>query len=301
MSTKRSNIATFNSNIKWILMSIFMLLLIIVIVRLTTNIPFNVLVLNIGGKDQITSTTSTSTEPVTTSTAPIQQQYKSNQAPSSPILKNDRPTSPTSNSSPEPVSKVQTAIPVKGKEVLNEKYIAPRKEKTSITPNREATYNSSPDPIKDKSYSPPIRDNSNSDKTNVSTSADQTNGNSPYSYNRSSAYSPKSNASITNSLKAVDTKKYSTISSRYFSQSEMDEFKRQYPNKSTYIHFVNFGSVDDEMEGVRLQIIGMLNSNGYYEIDKNWFVYNGYTVIKEVHFGVNGNTAVNFYIPPIKY
>ncbi len=286
-----------------------MLLLIIVIVRLTTNIPFNVLVLNIGDKDQITSATSTSTEPVTNSIAPIQQQYKPNQVPSSPILKNDRPTSPTSNSSPEPVSKAQTSIPVKNKEVLNEEYIAPRKEKTSIIPNREAPYNSSPDQVKDKSYSPrtkdksyspQIRDNSNSDKTNVSTSTDQTNGNSPYSYNRSSAYSPKSNASITNSLKAVDTKKYSTISSRYFSQSEMDEFKRQYPNKSTYIHFVNFDSVDDEMEGVRLQIIGMLNSNGYFEIDKNWFVYNGYTVIKEVHFGVNGNTAVNFYIPPIK-
>ena len=276
MSVKKSNTTVFNSNIKWILMSIFMLLLIIVIVRLTTNIPFNVLILNLGAKDQITATTSTTTEPVVSSASPVVEKKKIEVISSS--------TSPTSHSAIEPVTKntssTKTISPSKRKEVLDEEYIAPKKVYSSTTPSRDASYNNSTDEAKDLSTS------------------DQTNGNSPYSYNRSSAYSPKNNTA--NSSKGVDAKKYNTNSSRYFSQAEMNEFIRQYPNRSTYIHFVNFGSADNEMEGVRSQIIGMLNSNGYYEIDKNWFVYNGYTEIKEVHFGVNGNSAVNFYIPSIK-
>jgi hypothetical protein len=309
MSSKRSNTTAFNSNIKWILMSIFMLLLIIVIVRLTNNIPFNVLVLNLGGKDQIASTTNSSSEPVynstppvKTSTAPIEQQYKSSnsdviektktdQVLSSPILKNERLTQQKSNSVEEPEVKIATTAPAKRNDVPVEEYMAPKKVYSSNTPPRKATYNFPSNQAKDNSYS---------DQGNVNASSDQTNGNSPYAYNRSSAYSPKTNTSNTNSSKAVDTKKYNSNSSRYFSQSEMNEFIRQYPNRSTYIHFVNFGIADNEMEDIRSQIIGMLNSNGYYEIDKNWFIYNGYTEIKEVHFGVNGNTAVNFYIPPIK-
>lgn len=291
-------------------MSIFMLLLIIVIVRLTTNIPFNVLVLNLGDKGQIASTTSTysepeynSTQPAKTSAAPTEQLYKSenseviektktDQVPSLSTEKNERPTQQKLNRDEAPVVKMATTAPSKQKAVSIEEYIGPKKINSSNTSLREVTYKSSTDQAKD---------DANSDQSNSNTSSDQTNGNSPYSYNRSSAYSQKNKALNANSSKVVDTKKFNTNSSRYFSQSEMNEFIRQYPNRSTYIHFVNFGSADNEMEEVRSQIIGMLNNNGYYEIDKNWFVYNGYTEIKEVHFGVNGNTAVNFYIPPIKY
>ncbi len=284
-------------------MSIFMLLLIIVIVRLTTNIPFNVLILNLGGRDQITATTSTSTEPITasaatvvSSAAPVQQQYKPNEVSSSPIVKNEAPVIQKSSPVVEPIVKVTPSNSARRNEVPVEEYEAPRKIYSSNTNPRKRAYNSS-------SIQP--EENTNSDQGNTNTSSEQTNGNSPYSYNRSSAYSQKSrtlssNASKSNSSKTVVSKKYNSNSSRYFSQSEMNEFIRQYPNRSTYIHFVNFGSADNEMEGVRSQIIGMLNSNGYYEIDKYWFVYNGYTEIKEVHFGVNGNTAVNFYIPPSK-
>ena len=311
MSSKRSNTTAFNSNIKWILLSIFMLLLIIVIVRLTTNIPFNVLILNLGDKGQIASTTSTTPEPVynttppvtaptapvTSSTPPVQQPYKSSQDPSSSIGKKEKPTLQKLNAEVESGAKISAPAPAKQKAVLIDEYIGPPKKYSTNTPPREATNNSSADQSRENTYS---------NQGNTNTSSDQTNGNSPYSYNRSSAYSQKSstlnsNTSKSNSSKGIDTKNYNTNSSRYFSQSEMNEFIRQYPNRSTYIHFVNFGSADNEMEGVRSQIISMLNSNGYYEIDKNWFVYNGYTEVKEVHFGVNGNTAVNFYIPPIKY
>jgi len=315
MSSKRSNTTAFNSNIKWILMSIFMLLLIIVIVRLTTNIPFNVLILNLSGKDQVTSTTSlssepiitstspvtTSTPPITTSTPPVQQQNKNDQVPSSIVARNQIEAPQKLNRYEEPEVKISNNTPSRRKEVTNEGYIAPQKTYSSNTPPREAAYNSRTDQAKDNSYS---------EQTNVDASSDLTNGNSPYAYNRSSAYSQKSNTSKSNSSNPISSKsnksksvanpKYNSNSSRYFSQSEMNEFIRQYPNRSTYIHFVNFGIADNEMEDIRSQIIGMLNSNGYYEIDKNWFVYNGYTEIKEVHFGVNGNTAVNFYIPPIK-
>lgn len=301
-----------------------MLLLIIVIVRLTTNIPFNVLILNLSGKDQVTSTTSlssepiitstspvtTSTPPITTSTPPVQQQNKNDQVPSSKVARNQIEAPQKSNRYEEPEVKISNNTPSRRKEVTNEGYIAPQKTYSSNTPPRESAYNSRTDQAKDNSYSEQAKDNSYSEQTNVDASSDLTNGNSPYAYNRSSAYSQKSNTSKSNSSnpissksnksKSVATPKYNSNSSRYFSQSEMNEFIRQYPNRSTYIHFVNFGIADNEMEDIRSQIIGMLNSNGYYEIDKNWFVYNGYTEIKEVHFGVNGNTAVNFYIPPIK-
>lgn len=288
-----------------------MLLLIIVIVRLTTNIPFNVLILNLGDKGQITSSTSVlpepvynttppvanPTPPVTTSTPPVHQQYKSSEAPSSSNVKSERPSQQKLNTEEEPKAKIANNAPSKQKAVSIEEYIAPPKKYASNIPSREASNNSSAAQSNDNSYS---------DQSDNNTSYEQTNGNSPYSYNRSSAYSQKSNISKPNvskskSSNSVASKKYNSNSSRYFSQSEMNEFIRQYPNRSTYIHFVNFGSADNEMEEVRSQIISMLNSNGYYEIDKNWFVYSGYTEIKEVHFGVNGNTAVNFYIPPIKY
>lgn len=286
-----------------------MLLLIIVIVRLTNNIPFNVLVLNLGDKGQIASTTSTSSEPIYNSTppakasaAPTEQLYKSDnseaikklktdQLPSLPIEKNERPSQQKLNRNEEPAVKMATISPSKQRPVSIEEYVAPQKKYPTNNSSRETIKNSAANQTKD---------GANFDQSTNNNNAEQTNGNSPYSYNRSAAYSTKNKSFNTSSPKSVDSKKYNTNSSRFFSQSEMNEFIRQYPNRSTYIHFVNFGSADDEMEEVRSQIIGMLNNNGYYEIDKNWFVYNGYTEIKEVHFGVNGNTAVNFYIPSIR-
>lgn len=87
--------------------------------------------------------------------------------------------------------------------------------------------------------------------------------------------------------------------SRKFSQSEMNEFVSQYPDRSINIRFVHFGVLDAEMETVKSQIIDELVKKGYREINRGWATMNGYTSTDDVHFGMNGPRGVNFYIPAL--
>ena len=74
------------------------------------------LILNLGAKDQITATTSTTTEPVVSSASPVVEKKK--------IEVISSPTSPTSHSAIEPVTKntssTKTIIPAKWTEILDE-------------------------------------------------------------------------------------------------------------------------------------------------------------------------------------
>ncbi|MDD2794021.1 MAG: hypothetical protein PHD73_12635 [Sediminibacterium sp.] len=87
--------------------------------------------------------------------------------------------------------------------------------------------------------------------------------------------------------------------SRKFSQSEINEFVSQYPDRSIGIRFVHFGVLDAEMEAVKSQIIDELVKKGYKEINRGWAIMNGYTSTDDVHFGMNGPRGVNFYIPAL--
>ena len=87
--------------------------------------------------------------------------------------------------------------------------------------------------------------------------------------------------------------------SRKFSQSEMNEFVSQYPDRSINIRFVHFGVLDAEMETVKSQIIDELVKKGYKEINRSWATMSGYTATDDVHFGMNGPRGVNFYIPAL--
>lgn len=87
--------------------------------------------------------------------------------------------------------------------------------------------------------------------------------------------------------------------SRKFSQSEMNEFVSQYPDRTISIRFVHFGVLDAEMETVKSQIIDELVKKGYREINRGWATMNGYTATDDVHFGMNGPRGVNFYIPAL--
>lgn len=87
--------------------------------------------------------------------------------------------------------------------------------------------------------------------------------------------------------------------SRKFSQSEMNEFVSQYPDRSISIRFVHFGVLDAEMEAVKSQIIDELVKKGYKEINRGWATMSGYTATDDVHFGMNGPRGVNFYIPAL--
>jgi hypothetical protein len=102
----------------------------------------------------------------------------------------------------------------------------------------------------------------------------------------------------TTPLPGVSKNPYSSI--RTFTKMELDEFMRQYPAKNTDIRFIRFGAVTTEMEGLKAQIIQMLQQQGYGNIDKNWRTISEFSAPQEVHFGGAGYHAVNFYIPPLQ-
>lgn len=88
--------------------------------------------------------------------------------------------------------------------------------------------------------------------------------------------------------------------SRKITQSEMDEFIRQFPDRSLNIQFVNFGSIDAEMENVKAQITYELSRYKYRDINKGWNQMAGYVSTDDVHFAANGPRGVIVYIPPIR-
>lgn len=118
----------------------------------------------------------------------------------------------------------------------------------------------------------------------------------PKQNQRVAAYKEGTNEKNT-ALPGVSKNPYSSI--RTFTKMELDEFMRQYPSKNADIRFIRFGSLTAEMEGLKAQIIQMLQQQGYTNIDKNWRTISEFSAPQEVHFGGAGYNAVNFYIPPM--
>ncbi|MBR2647360.1 MAG: hypothetical protein IKD55_00845 [Sediminibacterium sp.] len=119
----------------------------------------------------------------------------------------------------------------------------------------------------------------------------------PKQNQRVATYKESTNEKIT-ALPGVSKNPYS--SGRTFTKMELDEFMRQYPSKNADIRFIRFGTITAEMEGLKAQIIQMLQQQGYSNIDKNWRTINEFSAPQEVHFGGAGYNAVNFYIPPLQ-
>ena len=88
--------------------------------------------------------------------------------------------------------------------------------------------------------------------------------------------------------------------SRKITQAEINEFIRQYPERSIKIRFAFYGTCDAEMDNVKAQITSELVKNGYNGISYTWNPMNGYTSSDEVHFGPYGNSGAIIYIPPIR-
>lgn len=119
----------------------------------------------------------------------------------------------------------------------------------------------------------------------------------PKQNQRVATYKENTNEKVT-SLPGVSKNPYSSI--RTFTKMELDEFMRQYPAKNADIRFIRFGTPTAEMEGLKAQIIQMLQQQGYTNIDKNWRTISEFSAPLEVHFGGAGYNAANFYIPPMQ-
>lgn len=83
-------------------------------------------------------------------------------------------------------------------------------------------------------------------------------------------------------------------------REELDEFMRQFPYKKTTIQFVCYSKPNEEMEGVKAQIVQFLRQNGYTDLETSWNIWSDHTPIKEVHYGKSGLTGANFYIPSFR-
>lgn len=295
----------------WAIVALVVLLFLIVLVGLTTNKPISFWGLEFNLNNNYAATersnfidnpnpvattnTSITTTPVSPSAAApnkvIPNTSNENSKPASnartnTVVPSNNPAGTSSFKEEKPKvnqSNATTVIKTQKKDpVIYNEVVAPPQSYRSV---RKSTYAASA-PIKNENdyYNQVAQEPSA--ETNYSNSI---NGN-PYinnGANRTPKESPRSNSGT-------------GAGARNFSQSEMNEFMRQFSNKKTDIHFVNFGYLDAEMESVRAQILAALNKSGYTNIDANWNRYTDYTTINEVHFGVNGYSGANFYIPKAK-
>jgi len=83
-------------------------------------------------------------------------------------------------------------------------------------------------------------------------------------------------------------------------REELEEFMRQFPYKKTTIQFVCYSKPNEEMEGVKAQIVQFLRQNGYTDMETSWNIWSDHTPIKEIHYGKSGATGANFYIPSFR-
>ncbi|TAH13398.1 MAG: hypothetical protein EAZ12_01650 [Sphingobacteriia bacterium] len=269
----------------WAIVALVVLLALIVLVGLTTNKPISFwgLQFNLNNnyaateRSNLVDNSSPIVLPKTTnSTLPT----NTNTEGSSKVIANNssQDSKPASNTKSNKINPYTNPIGASSIKV----------EKPPIDPSsrtiRKSTYAAS------SPYNNDSNSQLNQDQSTETDYSNSTNGN-PYinnGANRTPKESPRSNSGG------------SMAGARNFSQSEMNEFMRQFPNKKTDIHFVHFGYLDAEMEAVRAQILAALNKYGYTNIDANWNKYTDYTTINEVHFGVNGYSGANFYIPKAK-
>ncbi len=292
----------------WAIVALVLLLILIVLVGLTTNKPISFWGIQFNLSNNYTATeptnlvdnsspvvlpkTSNSTIPVNTSATGSGKVIANNSNENSkPVAGATTNTVVESNhqdaytvkeeKAPRTVSGSSTNIITQKKEpVIKNEVVVPVQSNSTV---RKSQYAAS---------SPYNNERNNQLAQEQSTETEYSNSfnGNPYinnGQNRTPKESPRSNSG-------------SVAGARNFSQSEMNEFMRQFPNKKTDIHFVNFGYLDAEMEAVRAQILAALNKNGYTNIDANWNRYTDYTTINEVHFGVNGYSGANFYIPKAK-
>ncbi len=292
----------------WAIVALVLLLILIVLVGLTTNKPISFWGIQFNLNNNYTATEPTN---LVENSSPVVLPKTSNSAipinssatGSSKVIANNS----NENSKPAVTAKANTVVPSNHQDAFTVKEEkAARNESSSFTniiaqkkepviKNEVVIPVQSNRAVRQSQYAAtsPYNNERNYQSTQEQSSeteySNSINGN-PYinnGQNRIPKESPRSNSG-------------SMAGARNFSQSEMNEFMRQFPNKKTDIHFVNFGYLDAEMEAVRAQILAALNKNGYTNIDANWNRYTDYTTINEVHFGVNGYSGANFYIPKAK-
>ncbi len=255
----------------WAILALVVLLFLIVLVGLTTNKPISFFGLQFNLKNNYVTTEGSN------------------------FIENASPIAPVNTSAAVPNKVIPSNQPAKNQS--NASAVIKTQKKDLIINNPEVAAAQSERTVRKSKYAPSSPIKNDDDYSNQVTQESTTESNDDYSNNtnpyinnggyRAQRESPRNNS--TNGR-----------GGRNFSQSEMNEFMRQFSNRKTDIHFVHFGYLDAEMESVRAQILAALNKNGYTNIDANWNRYTDYTTINEVHFGVNGYSGANFYIPKAK-
>ena len=297
----------------WAIVALVILLFLVVLIGITTNKPISFwgLQFNLNNNYAATERSNFIDNPNPVRVAPANTFNSTAPVNTSAAVSNKViPNSTNENSKPATNARTNSVVPS-----MNESGAASAKEKkfaniepsssTVIKPQKKVPVIYSEVVVPDQSEravrkskyasSPPIKNEykySNQATQEPSSETNYTNSinGNPYINNGTNRTPIEKPSSNNNNMSGV----------RNFSQSELNEFMRQFPNRKTDIHFVNFGYLDAEMESVRAQILAALYKNGYTNIDANWNRYIDYTTINEVHFGVNGYAGANFYIPKAK-
>jgi hypothetical protein len=282
----------------WAIVALVILLFLVVLVGLTTNkaISFWGLQFNINNNYS----------------ANERNNFIDNPNPVAPANTSNS-TVPTNNNTVAPVKAVTNNIGAANPSINNATAVTPNKENISVSSKQSSNEIIKPSKNDKESFSAPIRTEPSSgtvrkssyaavksNENNYDAQSNQERSNETNYSNNSTNGNPYINNGSYRVAKENPRSNNSVGGARDFSQSEMNEFMRQFPNRKTDIHFVHFGYLDAEMEAVRAQILAALNKNGYTNIDANWNKYTDYTTINEVHFGVNGYAGANFYIPKAK-
>jgi hypothetical protein len=91
--------------------------------------------------------------------------------------------------------------------------------------------------------------------------------------------------------------KYGTIP-RNATQDNITEFLIAFPDKTTFIKIYYNADADDEMQGVRAQIVKVLKKSGYNSISDQTLTLHPIHVPKDIHYELQHDGSVVIWIPP---
>ena len=91
--------------------------------------------------------------------------------------------------------------------------------------------------------------------------------------------------------------KYGTIP-RNATQDNITEFLIAFPDKTTFIKIYYNADADNEMQGVRAQIVKVLKKSGYNSISDQSLTLHPIHVPKDIHYELQHDGSVVIWIPP---
>jgi hypothetical protein len=91
--------------------------------------------------------------------------------------------------------------------------------------------------------------------------------------------------------------KYGTIP-RNATQDNITEFLIAFPDKTTFIKIYYNADADNEMQGVRAQIVKVLKKSGYNSISDQTLTLHPIHVPKDIHYELQHDGSVVIWIPP---